>query len=55
MINNMKRFCINALCVMMAASMLLFGCKSKENKDGEDVNAEETANAVNPNGPKLSF
>ena len=51
----MKRFCINALCVMMAASMLLFGCKSKENKDGEDVKAEETANAVNPNGPKLSF
>ena len=50
----MKRFCISALCVVMAASMLLFGCKSKDNKEEENAQTEETA-AENPNAPKMSF
>ena len=50
----MKRFCISALCVVMAASMLLFGCKSKDNKEEEKAQTEETA-AENPNALKMSF
>ena len=50
----MKRFCISALCVVMAASMLLFGCKSKDNKEGEKAQTEETT-AEDPNAPKMSF
>lgn len=53
--NNMKRFCISALCVVMATSMLLLGCKSKDNKDEEKTQTEETAAAENPNAPKMSF
>ena len=51
----MKRFCISALCVVMAASMLLFGCKSKDNKEEEKAQTEETMVAENPDAPKMSF
>ena len=51
----MKRLSISALCVMLAVSMLLLGCKSKDNKDGDDAKTEETVKTEDPNAPKLSF
>ena len=51
----MNRFSISALCMMIAVLMLLFGCKSNENKDGETAGHEGTAKAEDPNAPKMSF
>jgi hypothetical protein len=41
--------------MMIAVLMLLFGCKSNENKDGETAGHEGTAKAEDPNAPKMSF
>ncbi|MBO7571613.1 MAG: DUF3160 domain-containing protein [Bacteroidales bacterium] len=51
----MKRLSISALCVMLAVSLVLFGCKSKDNKDGDAAKTEETVKTGDPNAPKLSF
>ena len=51
----MNRFCISALCIVIATSMLLFGCKSNDNKEEENAQTNETASAENPNAPKMSF
>ncbi|MBR5982714.1 MAG: DUF3160 domain-containing protein [Bacteroidales bacterium] len=51
----MKRLSISALCVVFAVSMIVFGCKSKDNKDGETAKTEEVVKKENPDAPKMTF